>query len=79
MIAFKNALQDNKKLVNVNMANNGVREQAIGILQPVLASGHIQSFNVDVTLPLPMFEEVTCQKWLSERSDLLSLTVVADV
>jgi len=58
MIAFKNALQDNKKLVNVNMANNGVREQAIGILQPVLASGHIQSFNVDVTLPLPMFEEM---------------------
>ena len=54
MIAFKNALQDNKKLVNVNMANNGVREQAIGILQPVLAPGHIQSFNVDVTLPLPI-------------------------
>lgn len=58
MVAFKEALINNKTIVNVDMANNGVREGAMGILAPVFASGHIQGFKVDVTLPMPMFEEM---------------------
>jgi hypothetical protein len=55
---FCDVLLMNKLIVQIDMENNGIREDPMKRMLPAVESGHLQTLKVDVTLPEAMYAQM---------------------